>query len=109
MLLNVRGGNNRHNLTLIIVFPQMGYFFRVQVCYLREIYLQRLVETPEGDWKEQETAAATQLELEIETLPRLTTAIARLALQTKFSIGLLFCFILVSFPLVAKFIIRQYH
>ncbi|MPC25323.1 Nucleolar protein 6 [Portunus trituberculatus] len=58
----------------------MGYFFRVQVCYLREIYLQRLVETPEGDWKEQETAAATQLELDIETLPRLTTAIARLAL-----------------------------
>ncbi|XP_045117348.1 nucleolar protein 6-like [Portunus trituberculatus] len=70
----------------------MGYFFRVQVCYLREIYLQRLVETPEGDWKEQETAAATQLELDIETLPRLTTAIASIqADHPSFSVGVRLC------------------
>lgn len=63
----------------------MGYFFRVQVCYLREIYLQRLVQTSEGDWKEQETAAASQLELDIEILPRLTTAIARFIIDTIFT------------------------
>ncbi|XP_063886940.1 nucleolar protein 6-like [Scylla paramamosain] len=88
---------SKDNITAI-VFPGflqilwMGYFFRVQVCYLREIYLQRLVETPEGDWKEQETAAATQLELEIETLPRLTTALASIqADHPSFSGGVRLC------------------
>lgn len=81
-----------------VVFPGflqilwMGYFFRVQVCYLREIYLQRLVETPDGDWKEQETAAATQLELDIEIIPRLTTAIASIqADHPSFSGGVRLC------------------
>lgn len=71
---------------LLFIFFQMGYFFRVQVCYLREIYLQRLVQTSEGDWKEQETAAASQLELEIEILPRLTTAIARLTINATLTV-----------------------
>ncbi|XP_050699179.1 nucleolar protein 6-like isoform X2 [Eriocheir sinensis] len=81
-----------------VVFPGflqilwMGYFFRVQVCYLREIYLQRLVQTSAGDWKEQETAAASQLELEIEILPRLTTAIASIqADHPSFSGGVRLC------------------
>ncbi|KAK3881250.1 hypothetical protein Pcinc_014302 [Petrolisthes cinctipes] len=53
-----------------------GYVFHVRVCYMREIYLCRLVDTPDGDCKEQETAAATRLERHTDILPRFSTALA---------------------------------
>ncbi|KAG7161793.1 nucleolar protein 6-like [Homarus americanus] len=81
-----------------VLFPKFlqilweGHFFRVRVCYLREIYLQRLVETPEGDWREQETRAATYLEKQIEIIPRYTTALASIqADHPSFSGGVRLC------------------
>nr|XP_045581475.1 nucleolar protein 6-like [Procambarus clarkii] len=81
-----------------VVFPKYlqilweGYVFRVRVCYLREIYVQRLVETPEGDWREQDTAAAIQLEKQIEIIPRFTTALASIqADYPSFSGGVRLC------------------
>ncbi|XP_037774008.1 nucleolar protein 6-like [Penaeus monodon] len=66
-----------------IVFPRFlqvlweGYVFRIEVCYRREIYLQRLVETPDGDWKEKDTEAAINLEKQMEMVPKITTSLAR--------------------------------
>ncbi|XP_063610087.1 nucleolar protein 6-like [Penaeus indicus] len=65
-----------------IVFPRFlqvlweGYVFRIEVCYRREIYLQRLVETPDGDWKEKDTEAAINLEKQMEMVPKITTSLA---------------------------------
>lgn len=65
-----------------IVFPRFlqvlweGYVFRIEVCYRREIYLQRLVETPDGDWKEKDTEAAINLEKQMEMIPKITTSLA---------------------------------
>ncbi|CAL4075353.1 unnamed protein product, partial [Meganyctiphanes norvegica] len=53
-----------------------GYVFQLSICYRREIYLRRLVETSSGDWKEQDTEEAIRLETEIEILPKVSSALA---------------------------------
>ncbi|XP_076032769.1 nucleolar protein 6 Mat89Ba [Oratosquilla oratoria] len=53
-----------------------GYIFRIEIGYRKEIYLRRLVENPEGDYKEQDTESSMQLEKRLEMIPRLTSAIA---------------------------------
>ncbi|XP_042871815.1 nucleolar protein 6-like [Penaeus japonicus] len=68
--------------TRAIVFPGFlqvlweGYVFRVEVCYRREIYLQRLVENADGDWREKDTEAAINLEKQMEMIPKITTSLA---------------------------------
>ena len=61
-------------LVALVLF-QDGYVFRVQIGYMREATLLRMVKTPDGMLKMQDTEESLAMESQLVGLPKLSSAL----------------------------------